>query len=64
MVGRALGISKDRLLQQAGAAQLRDHEHFSMLGSQRESFKRDAYGDQPDDQEMIKIGFNVYDILG
>ena len=65
LVGKALGLPETLLLQQAGAAQLKDHMHYTSIGAQFESIKRRerGYGDQPDDQEMIKIGFAVYDLL-
>ena len=65
LVGKALGIPEDLLLQQAGAAELRDHHHYSPIKSQIESIKlRDqGFGDQDDDQEMIKKGFITYNRL-
>lgn len=65
MVGRALGISEDMLLQQAGAAQLKDHKHYSFIESQNESMKQKnrGYGDEKDDQKMITNGFNLYNLL-
>ena len=72
LVGKALGIPETLLLQQAGAAQLRDHpEHSYANGlekfvmTQTESMQRRdrEYGDQSDDQEMIGNGFDVYKSL-
>ncbi|MCE5187711.1 MAG: polymorphic toxin type 44 domain-containing protein [Eubacteriales bacterium] len=63
LVGKALGIPEKLLLQQAGAAQLRDHEKMKFFKSQRESFRLDDYGDTYDDQEMIGNGFDVYKSL-
>ncbi len=65
LVGKALGIPETLLLQQAGAAQLRDHGKWDFFGSQLESFnKRDrGFGDQEDDQKTIADGFNIYDFL-
>ena len=60
LVGKALGIPETLLLQQAGAAQLRDHEKMKFFKSQRESFRLDDYGDAHDDQEMIRNGFDIY----
>ena len=64
-VGKALGIPEYTLLQQAGAAELRDHNKFGFFGSQLESFnERDrGFGDQPDDQIKIAEGFDIYDFL-
>lgn len=65
MVGKALGIPETLLLQQAGAAQLRDHEEWDFIGSELESIRqKDAgYGDQDQDQGMIKMGFDIYSLL-
>lgn len=65
MIGKALGISEWLLLQQAGAANYRDHGDYNFIESQIESFnERDrGYGDQIDDQDMITTGFNIYDLL-
>jgi hypothetical protein len=72
LVGKALGIDETLLLQQAGAAQLRDHpEHpyaselEKFVKTQIESIQqRDSgYGDQKDDQAMITNGFNVFKSL-
>jgi hypothetical protein len=62
LVGEVLGIPETLMLQQAGAAQLRDHEHYGMIKSQIESIKEKerGYGDEPDDQAMIKNGFLLY----
>jgi hypothetical protein len=60
LIGKALGIDETLLLQQAGAAQLRDHEKMDFSESQRESKKRPYFGDEPDDQKMIRNGFIVY----
>ena len=65
MVGKALGIPETLLLQQAGAAQLRDHGEWDFIGSELESIRqKDAgYGDQDQDQGMIKMGFDIYSLL-
>ena len=60
LAGKALGIPETLLLQQAGAAQLRDHKKMKFFKSQRESFRLDNYGDAHDDQEMIRNGFDIY----
>ena len=60
LVGKALGIPEALLLQQAGAANLRDHEHYKFIASQIESLSEAGYGDQPDDQKMISNGFDLY----
>jgi len=63
LLGKVLGIPEELLLQQAGAAQLRDHLHYGMIKSQIESIKEKnrGYGDEQDDQDMIKKGFDAYD---
>jgi len=59
--GKAYGFSETLLLQQAGAAQLRDHdEHYGFFASQRESFKREFYGDEQDDYNMIRNGYALF----
>ena len=65
LVGKALGIPESLFLQQAGAAQLRDHGEWDFIGSEFESIRqKDAgYGDQDQDQGMIKMGFDVYSLL-
>ncbi len=65
MIGKALGIPEYLLLQQAGAAELRDHGDWNFPRSQIESIREENrdFGDQPDDQIMIKIGFNLYNLL-
>ena len=63
LVGKALGLPEELLLQQAGAAQLRDHEDVKFFESQRESKARPNYGDELDDQKMIRNGFDVYNAL-
>jgi hypothetical protein len=63
LVGKTLGIPETLLLQQAGAAQLRDHYDMGFLKSQKESFQRDDYGDENDDQKMIQNGFDIYPML-
>lgn len=65
LVGKALGIPEADLLQQAGAAQLRDHENMGMIESQNESMEKkdQGYGDEEDDQEMITNGFKIYDLF-
>ena len=40
LVGKVLGIPETLMLQQAGAAQLRDHKNMDMIGSQRESMEK------------------------
>lgn len=63
-VGAALGIPLDILLWQAGAAQLRDHDHFDFFRSEYDSLikigKAKWYGDQPDDFINIELGYNLY----
>ncbi|MEA4914322.1 MAG: polymorphic toxin type 44 domain-containing protein [Christensenella sp.] len=65
LVGKALGIPETLLLQQAGAAQLRDHGGKDLYHSEIESLnKRDEdFGDQPDDQKTIKNGFDIFDLI-
>lgn len=63
LVGKALGIPEWLLLQQAGAAQLRDHDNYGFFESQYRSFIDKNYGDEEQDQGMIKNGFNVYNSL-
>lgn len=63
LVGKALGIPENLLLQQAGAAQLRDHKNSNFIKSEIESFIEPYYGDEEQDQGMIKMGFGVYDSL-
>lgn len=65
LVGKALGIPETLLLQQAGAAQLRDHGEWDIVSSQFESIrqKNNDYGDQTDDQDMIKSGFELYNLI-
>ncbi|MDD4311034.1 MAG: polymorphic toxin type 44 domain-containing protein [Eubacteriales bacterium] len=65
LVGKTLGITEALLLQQAGAAQLRDHGGKDLYHSEIESLnKRDEdFGDQPDDQKTIKNGFDIFDLI-
>ena len=63
LVGKALGIPEWLLLQQAGAAQLRDHNDQGFFESQYKSLQDDDYGDEAQDQGMIKMGFDVYSLL-
>jgi hypothetical protein len=63
LVGKALGIPEWLLLQQAGAASLRDHGGEKFLESQYHSLFEDDYGDENQDQGMIKLGFGVYKSL-
>ena len=65
MIGKALGIPETLLLQQAGAASLRDHKGQGFIESQLKSLskKEPWYGDQEDDQLMIKNGFKVFNLL-
>ena len=63
LVGKALGIPETLLLQQAGAASLRDHGGEKFLASQYHSLFKDDYGDENQDQRMIKSGFGVYKSL-
>ena len=63
LVGKALGIPESLLLQQAGAAQLRDHGDQGFFESQYKSLQDDDYGDEAQDQRMIKMGFDVYSLL-
>lgn len=58
-VGKAIGFQEGLLLQQAGAAQLQDHKGMGFLKAQWESLLEPYYGDQWDDQEMIKNGFAI-----
>ena len=64
LVGKTLGIPETLLLQQAGAAQLRDHDDMDFFKSQKESLRLDDYGDENDDQEMIQNGFDIYHLFG
>jgi len=65
MVGKALGIPELLLLQQAGAAQLQDHEDYIPIEAQIASLLKwnRGFGDESDDQAMITNGFNAYDLL-
>ena len=63
LAGKALGIPETLLLQQAGAAQLRDHGKFGFIKSEIESLTNRDYGDEEQDQEMIGNGFDVYKSL-
>ena len=65
LVGKALGLPEKLMLQQAGAAQLKDHKHYTSIGAQFESIRQKAwgYGDETDDQEMITNGFKIYNML-
>ena len=63
MVGKALGIPESLLLQQAGAAQLRDHKGYGFIESQIESLVDRGYGDEEQDQDMIESGFEAYKSL-
>ncbi|MDD4311031.1 MAG: polymorphic toxin type 44 domain-containing protein [Eubacteriales bacterium] len=63
LVGKALGIPETLLLQQAGAAQLRDHDKQGFFESQYNSLRDRNYGDEEQDQDMIMIGFDVYNSL-
>jgi len=63
MVGKALGIPEWLLLQQAGAASLRDHDKQGFFESQYNSLRDDNYGDEEQDQDMINRGFGVYNSL-
>ncbi len=63
LVGKALGIPETLLFQQAGAAQLREHKKYRFIKSQIESLKDRDYGDEEQDQSMIKMGFDVYNSL-
>jgi Bacterial toxin 44 len=65
MVGKALEIPELLLLQQAGAAQLQDHEDYLPFVAQIASILQwnRGYGDQLDDQRTITNGFNAYDLL-
>ena len=60
MIGKALGIPETLLLQQAGAASLRDHKGYGFLKSQTDSLVDRDYGDEEQDQDMIKNGLDVY----
>ncbi len=59
LVGKALGIPETLLLQQAGAAQLRDHGKVGFIKSELESLSARDYGDEAQDQGMIKMGFDI-----
>ena len=63
LAGKALGIPETLLLQQAGAAQLRDHGKSGFIKSEIESLTNQDYGDEEQDQDMIKNGFDVYNSL-
>jgi hypothetical protein len=72
LVGKTLGIPETLLLQQAGAAQLRDHpehpyasdlEKFYMTQIESMQKRDQGYGDEADDQAMIRNGFDVYKSL-
>ena len=65
LLGKVLGIPEVLLLQEAGAAQLQDHEHYLPIMAQLESLLRSSrgFGDESDDQAMIKNGFSTYDLL-
>jgi hypothetical protein len=65
LVGKALGIDENMLLQQAGAAQMRKDLNLGMISSQIESMKQKNkdYGDEYDDQQMIKNGFTTYNLI-
>lgn len=65
LVGKTLGIPETLLLQQAGAAALRDHDGRDFFHSQIESIsnKDGDYGDEHDDQLMIKNGFATYKLF-
>jgi RHS repeat-associated protein len=64
MVGKAYGFSETLLLQQAGAAHLRDHEGKGFISSQIISKfvlgKGNQYGDEKDDFIMINQGFDKF----
>lgn len=59
-VGASLGIPLEVLLWQAGAAQLRDHDHLGFLRSQFDSWSMKYFGDQEDDYKNIKLGYDLY----
>ena len=65
LVGKALGIPESLLLQQAGAAQLKKDENYETFKAQIESVRRRdrGFGDQTDDQDMIKNGFGIFKFL-
>ena len=65
LVGKALGIPESLLLQQAGAAQLKKDENYETFKAQIESVRRRdrGFGDQTDDQDMIKNGFGIFKLL-
>ena len=61
-VGKTLGILEVLILQQAGAAHLRDHEGYGFISSQLESVQRGSdefYGDSEDCNTYINIGFSL-----
>ena len=64
VVGRAMGISRTRLLSEAGARQLKDGTSKNGWGTPNNigGFGgTPPYGDDPKDQMMIKRGMNWYD---
>jgi hypothetical protein len=58
-------LPQSLLLQQAGAAQLKKDEEYETIEAQIKSIQlsHEGYGDQLDDQKMIKNGFSIYNIL-
>lgn len=53
-------MQNDQPLQQAGAAQLRDHEGAGIIESQFDSLGDDYFGDERDDYYNIKLGYRLY----
>ena len=58
--GKSFGFKLGVLLWQAGAAQLRDHEDYGFLDSEFTSLRSKYFGDEEDDYNMIKRGFNMF----
>ena len=58
--GKALGIPERILMQQAGAAHLRDNLGYSFWASQKASFTKKHYGDSKRCNKYIKLGFSIY----
>ena len=56
-------MQNDQPLQQAGAAQLRDHMGDGFFESQFDSLKKGtdgSFGDQEDDYYNIELGYRLY----
>ena len=64
VVGRAMGISRTRLLDEAGVAQIKGKTSKPGWGTPNNVFGKSGtppYGDDPKDQMMIKRGMDWYD---